>query len=144
MSDNSVCAVNSTEPGDVVSFTQHVRYRMFDELTSNGTNLTAEFDKVHQLLNSMDSAALTTRKLDIEAKEADNGAQILRAHRELANMLGGRDPFLKQADAPLPIAERVTAVDHDAGRLPLIELLPGEDAQYEQPLSINDYVQSEE
>jgi len=135
---------NSTEPGDVVNFTQHMRFRMFDELTDNGVNLTAKFAEVRQLICDMDNAALTTRKLNIEEKDANNGKLALQAFKSIQNMLGNRDPFMVSDDAPLPIAERVDRIEPDNFRLPHVDLLQGEDAQGEQPLSIHHYVPSDD
>lgn len=136
--------VNSTDPADVVQFTQSIRYMMFDELTENGTKLTNNFKDVSQLLRDMDNSALTQRKLNIDEKAVADGREVLEAHLRLQLMLGGRDPFEASPSSPLPIAERFAAPISENPLLPAVTMVPGEDAQGEQQLSISNYVSDDE
>lgn len=135
---------HNTDPIEVNRFTQQMRYRMFDELTVNGTNLSVNIKESMQLLRDMDTAALTSRKLDIDQAKVDTAGQTLESFHRLEEMLQGRNPFELTDKAPLPIAERVRPALPENLRLPSVTLLDGEDAQGEQALSIHHYVPSDD
>lgn len=134
----------STDPMDVVRFTQKTRKRMFDKLTDNGTDVTTHFKEVRGLLADMDITAVTTRKLDIEQQVIDTAGQVQANHKALKEMLGGRDPFRIDANSPLPVAERVEG--QLPGQLPHIPVtfVPGEKHQGEDALVVADFVSVDE
>lgn len=144
MNSELVPDLKSTDPMDVVRFTQTVRKKMFDKMTDSGLDLITSQKEVASLLRDMDQTAVTTRKLDIEQQATDNAGRVLESHRQLREMLGGRDPYKLADDAPLPIAKRVGGAL--PGEVPLIpvEFVPGEkDAQAAQ-LAIADFVKVDE
>lgn len=136
--------LQTTDPMDVVRFTQLTRKRMFDKLTDNGLDVTGSFKEVSSLLRDMDITAVTTRKLDIEQQVIDTASQVQATHRALRNMLGGRDPFLAGPDSPLPIAERVEG--QLPGQIPHFDVsfVPGEKFQGEDILVVSDFVSADE
>lgn len=144
MSELVAAEPNSTNPLEVVEFAQQMRYRMIDDLTNNGQNLTGNFKETSQLLRDMVQTAQVTQKLDIEAKAVDNTTNVLAIHRQLSGMLGHRDPFEAREDAPIPVAQRVQPPLPD--KLPAFDVksVPGEYAQNEQTLAISSFVDVEE
>jgi hypothetical protein len=144
MSQDILTTADLTNPSEAVRFTQRARRVMFDELTEGGAKLTDNFKEVKELLKDVDATALLTRKLDIEESASNEATRALNNHRQLREMLGGRDPFRRDDDSPLPVAERVEGAL--PGQLPNVPVrfVPGELDQGEQQLVVADFVQQAE
>lgn len=136
--------VDTTNPMDVVHFTQRTRKKMFDLLTATPSGLTENFKEVSQLLKDMDGTAVMTRKLDIETQAVEDASRIHATHQRLREQLGGRDIYRRDENSPIPIAERVEGVL--PGQIPNIpvKFVPGEKAMGEQTLVVSDFVSVDE
>lgn len=127
----------STEPNDVLNFTQNVRYAAVDELTQGGTRMPEKMGDLIQVLNGMDQAALTTRKLNIEQSAVDNAVELNDTFRKLQKMMKNEPVDIT------PSVDRIGPPEVDLGNLPDIELMPGEDAQQAQTLNVVDYISND-
>lgn len=123
----------STDPNEVVKFTQQLRYRVVDQLTEHGTKIPGDSAELMSVLRDMDNSALTTRKLNIEEKSANDGRRTIQLYRELRQLFGTATPLADGDGGP----DRNPA---SGVVLPDVEMVPGEDFQGEQPLNVADYV----
>lgn len=132
-----------TDPNAVVKYTQNMRYRIVNDLTNNGTKIPDKIGDLAMVLRDMDQSALTTRKLNIEERAANDGKRTLEAFDKLQAILGGRNPFQADGGGPIPVAART---DHPTQglALPQVQLKPGEDHQGEHQLNVADYVPADE
>lgn len=124
----------STDPNEVVKFTQQLRYRVVDNLTQGGTHIPADSAELMSVLRDMDNSALTTRKLNIEEKSANDGRKTIQMYRELRSMFGNATPLAGGGDSD-------SRPDPTQGvSIPEVPMIPGEDFQGEQALNVADYV----
>ena len=94
-----------------------------------------------QLLRDLDSAALTTRKIDVEERQVDESQRLANAQNELLRMLGGKNPFAVDITAGA-VPPRVARPDPTA--LPEPTLVPDITAQGTQSVNYEDFVTSVE
>lgn len=128
--------VQSTEPADILKFTQNLRYQIVDDLLGPEKRIPADIRDLASIMRDMDQAALTTRKLDIEESDATDGRLAIDTFRRLKQMIAtDRDeskPAIRTRD---PLGNVL---------LPDVSFIPGEDAQGENILNISNYVSAEE
>lgn len=124
----------NVDPAEVVKFTQRLRYQIVDNLTNQGTYIPNDPKELAMVLKDMDQSALTQRKLNIEEQGSNNGRQSLEAYQQLRAMLGSKPFFVEGGPRRDPTAGL---------ELPPVTLVPGEDAQGERVLNIDDYVSPE-
>ena len=125
----------STDPNDVVKFTQQLRYRIVDELTADRTTIPQDTAALAGILRDMDQSALTSRKLNIEEASANDGKRFLETLRRVKDAFAGQNPLVTQEPKEVnPLA---------GVNIPEIEISPLEAAQGEQPLNIHDFVPEE-
>jgi hypothetical protein len=133
-----------TDPMAVVRFTQQMRYMATEKLTVGGTQIPDKMGDLIMLLNGMDQSALTTRKLDIEEKIGDNGAEAIKAVREIREMFGGRDPFLAVGEEREITGERISSILPEGYVPPEVSFKPGERDSGESSLDVSDFVSPDE
>lgn len=133
---------HSVEPEDVVKRTQRLRHRIVDELTDNGRRIPDDPLMLLNVLRDMDQSALTTRKLNIEEKGANDGRKALETFERLESLLGGKDPFRKSDKEVIALPSRKSDV-YQGVNAPEVELNPGEEYQGEQVLKLSDYLDPE-
>jgi hypothetical protein len=124
------------DPGEVVKYTQRIRYQMVGDLTDHGANVRGDNKDLRDLLRDMDKSALTQRQLNIEEGKSQDGRMAIEAYTRFRDMLGA-DPF-GQPDPNVPRRDPTAGL-----KLPEVSLVPGEDHQGEQALNIDDYVSPE-
>lgn len=84
----------STEAADVVKTTQGIRLKILAERLKKGVSEDAkELGLDLQLLRDLDTAALTTRKIDVEERATDAAEQTSNQTNALLKMLDGKNPF---------------------------------------------------
>lgn len=84
----------STDASDVVKTTQSIRLHILAERLKRGVNEDAkELNLDLQLLRDLDSAALTTRKIDVEERSVSDAERASEQTNALLKMLGGSNPF---------------------------------------------------
>lgn len=128
----------STNPSDVLKFTQEFRYKIINKLTNNGTKLPDDIKDVSGLLRDMDQSAQTTRKLDIEEKNGTDGAAALEMFRKLESHFGGRCPFEANEVSDVPRDPTVGV------NIQEVAINPGEDHQGSQSLNVDNYVRNQD
>lgn len=137
-------AERDTSPLRVLNFTQEMRYMATEKLTVGGTQIPDKMGDLIMLLNGMDQAALTTRKLDIEEKISNDGAEAIRAVRDIRNMFGGRDPFLAVGEEREVAGERINPILPEDYTPPEVSFKPGERESGESSLDVSDFVSPDE
>jgi hypothetical protein len=127
----------STEPTDILKFTQSLRYEIVDDLLGVGEyrKIPADLKDLTSVLRDMDGAALTTRKLDIEETSNVDSRTVIDTFRRLRSMMNQGDD-----EGPAPTRQRDPL---EGVRLPSVEFLEGEDASGENILNIANFVSSE-
>jgi len=131
-----VAQQGDVDPGEVVKFTQRLRYQMVGDLTDHGGNIRGDNKELASLLRDMDRSALTQRELNIQEDNRQDGRVAIEAYAKFRGMLG-KDPFSQGGEVQ-------RRRDPTEGLiLPHVELVPGEDQQGEQSLNIDDYVSPE-
>lgn len=133
-----------TNPLSVLNFTQTMRYMATEKLTVGGTQIPDKMGDLIMLLNGMDQAALTTRKLDIEEKISDNGSEAIRAVRDIRAMFGGKDPFLAVSEEREVTGERISPILPEGYVPPEVSFKPGERDAGESSLDVSDFVSPDE
>ncbi|MNB99395.1 hypothetical protein D3C87_981640 [compost metagenome] len=129
----------SVDPSDVIKTTQGIRLRILKSRFAKGI---PEDDKElslnMQLLRDLDSAALTTRKIDVEERSISESERLANANNELLRMLGGKNPFMVDVGTMPAISKR------EVPNLPEPQLVPDITTQGTQPVEYDDFVQSVE
>lgn len=127
--------VNTTDPVEVVNFTQKERLKIYEETHDTKDRL--------RVLNDLDNTALISRKLNIEENVVNDGRKVAAMYDEFRAMLGGNDPLAVDGGGSIqPVARER---DPAAGlSLPKVTLGAGEDHQGEHTLNVTDYVAPEE
>lgn len=133
-----------TDPVAVVKFTQQMRYMAADHLTCGGTQIPDKVGELLMVLNGMDQAALTTRKLDIEEQAAESGHEAIEAVRTIRSMFGNRDPFVAAAQEQEVIGQRINSIIPEGFVPPEVHFKPGEKDQGEAKLDVSDFVSPDE
>lgn len=129
----------SVDPSDVIKTTQGIRLRILKSRFAKGIpSDDKELSLNMQLLRDLDSAALTTRKIDVEEMGVNESERLANASNELLRILGGKNPFAVDVGA-LP-----TTVQRTAAVLPPPQLVPDITTQGTQPVEYDDFVQSVE
>jgi hypothetical protein len=131
------------EPEQVVKFGQRMRKLAFNQVTDHGTNLQGNLGDALQILRDMDAAALTTRKLNIEDKVANDGRKMVEIANAIRKEMGG-DPYAITEENQATVRPRTTSPLPAVRPVIPVELRPGEDAQGEQVLSVANYIREEE
>lgn len=131
-----VAQAGDVDPGEVVKFTQRLRYQMVGDLTDHGGNIRGDNKELASLLRDMDRSALTQRELNIQEDSRQDGRLAIEAYAKFRGMLGA-EPFSQGGT----ITRRRDPTEGLV--LPQVELVPGEDHQGEQSLNIDDYVSPE-
>lgn len=126
----------STDPSDVLKFTQGLRYRIVDDLLGEDRRIPADIKDLTGVLRDMDKAALTTRELDIAESDSTDGRLVIDTFRQLKAMMG------QDADNR-PVKPR-TRSPLDVNALPQVSFIEGEDAQGENILNISNFVTPDE
>lgn len=134
----------NTDPMAVNRFTQQMRYMAIDHLTVGGTRMPDKPGDLIQFLNGMDQSALTTRKLDIEEKISDSGAEAIQAVRAIREMFNGSDPFAAIGSERAIPGERVNPILPEGYIPPQVTFKPGERDQGETMLDVSDFVSQDE
>ncbi|MNP88981.1 hypothetical protein D3C85_13750 [compost metagenome] len=130
----------SVDPLDVIRTTQSIRIAMVkQELQTGLPNIDKDSRDFTQLLRDLDSAALTTRKIDVEERQVDESQRLANAQNELLKMLGGKNPFAVELTAG-PQPPRIQRDDPSA--LPPPVLVPDITVQGTQSVNYETYVQS--
>jgi hypothetical protein len=84
----------STDAADVVKTTQSIRLHILAERLKRGVSEDAkELNVDLQLLRDLDTAALTTRKIDVEERSVSDAERASEQTNALLKMLGGSNPF---------------------------------------------------
>lgn len=131
-----VAQPGDVDPGEVVKFTQRLRYQMVGDLTDHGGNIRGDNKELASLLRDMDRSALTQRELNIQEDSRQDGRMAIEAYAKFRGMLGA-EPFSQGGTV-------TRRRDPTEGLiLPQVELVPGEDHQGEYALNIDDYVSPE-
>jgi hypothetical protein len=133
-----------TDPIAVVKFTQQMRYMAADHITCGGTQIPDKIGDLLMVLNGMDQAALTTRKLDIEEQAAESGHEAIEAVRTIRSMFGNRDPFIAAAQEQDVIGQRINSIIPEGFVPPEVQFKPGEKDQGEAKLDVSDFVSPDE
>lgn len=129
----------SVDPSDVIKTTQGIRLRILKSRFAKGIPADdKELSLNMQLLRDLDSAALTTRKIDVEERSVSESERLANANNELLRMLGGKNPFAVEVGSMPAITQRVVPI------LPPPQLVPDITTQGTQPVEYDDFVQSVE
>lgn len=141
LSDPPMVINESVDPSDVIKTTQGIRMAMVKKALRQGVpELDKDASTLMQVLRDLDTAALTTRKIDVDEQQVNESERLANAQNELLRMLGGKSPFA--VDLTIgnkgPVAKRVEAV------LPEVVLVPDVTAQGTQPVNYDDFVTSVE
>lgn len=133
---------DSTDPLEVIKTTQSIRIAMVKKELKHGVpKVDKDSRDLMQLLRDLDSAALTTRKIDVEERQVDESQRLANAQNELLRMLGGKNPFAVDITAGA-VSPRVARPDPAA--LPEPTLVPDITAQGTQSVNYEDFVTSVE
>jgi hypothetical protein len=129
----------SVDPSDVIKTTQGIRLRILKSRFAKGIpSDDKELSLNMQLLRDLDSAALTTRKIDVEEMGVNESERLANANNELLRILGGKNPFAVELGSA-PVATR-----RSEPVLPPVVLVPDITTQGTQPVEYDDFVQSVE
>lgn len=136
-SDKASIAVNeSVDPSDVIKTTQGVRLKILTSRLRKGVpDDSDDLSDTLQLLRDLDSAALTTRKIDVEERSVSEQERLANASNELLRLLDGRNPFMVEVAGVAPVV-RAPAV------LPSPALVPDITVQGTQAVNYDDFVGS--
>lgn len=127
----------STKPTDVIETTQSLRLQMINKLTDNGTRIPTDPKEVatlNNLLNSADSAALTTRKLDVEEKAVDQASIASANVAAILKEMGG-NPFKRE-----PTEIKGEVISRAPLELPEVVPVPGQMHQGMDTLIYEDFI----
>lgn len=131
---------NSTRPEDVVETTQSIRLLMVKKLTNDGAEIPTDPKEVatlNGLLNSLDTTAQTTRKLDVEEKGIDVASKASANVAAILRQLGG-NPF--RIDHEAIDGEAVRLPDRAPQDLPKVVQVPGQTLQGMDELKYEEFV----
>jgi hypothetical protein len=131
-----VAQQGDVDPGEVVKFTQRLRYQMVGDLTNHGAKISGDNKELASLLRDMDRSALTQRELNIQEDSRQDGRVAIEAYAKFRGLVG-KDPFTQGGT----VQRRRDPTEGVV--LPQVELVPGEDHQGEFALNIDDYVSPE-
>lgn len=136
-SDNLPIDVSdSADPSDVIKTTQGVRLKILTSRLRKGVpDDSGELSDTLQLLRDLDSAALTTRKIDVEERSVSEQERIATASNELLRLLDGRNPFRVEVAGIAPVAR-------EAAVLPPPAIVPGLTVQGTEAVNYDDFVGS--
>lgn len=127
----------STDPSDVIATTQGIRLRMVHHRMSKGiTDDSKELALDLQLLRDLDSAALTTRKIDVEAAGVNEAAVVNQNVRNVIKLLQGKNP----AEVTDASQQRRETPKVDEKDLPAISLVHNHTLQGTEELDYADFV----
>lgn len=129
----------SVDPTDVIKTTQKIRIAMVKQELKQGVPKADKDSQVFmQLLRDLDTAALTTRKIDVEERQLGESERLAQAQNELLRMLDGKNPFVS---IDLPGSPSLVSVARDTVTiLPRPELVPGLMAQGTQPVDVDKFL----
>lgn len=131
---------NSTEPADVIRTTQGVRLQILAHRLKTGISEDAkELNLDLQLLRDLDTAALTTRKIDVEERAVNESERVSEQTNALLKMLNGRNPFavdLQSGEIRSDLIGRSREV-----ALPEAVIVPGHTRQGTEQLAYADFVE---
>jgi hypothetical protein len=114
----------SVDPSDVIKTTQTIRLAMVKQTIKAGLPEVGEGSRDFLgLLRDLDTAALTTRKIDVDEKNGSDAERLAAAHTELLRMMGGKNPFAADIEG-LGKGELTKAV-RSVPELPEPTLVPG-------------------
>lgn len=139
LGDAPMIISDSVDPLDVIKTTQSIRIAMAQKELRHGVpKADKDSREFMQLLRDLDSAALTTRKIDVDERQLGDSERVAQAQQELLRMLDGKNPFVS-IDLPgnpsLITVHRTTVVD-----LPVPEMVPGLTAQGTQPVDADRFL----
>ncbi|QTH80285.1 hypothetical protein PA10_00085 [Pseudomonas phage pPa_SNUABM_DT01] len=137
-SENRPLAVNQdVDPSAVIKTTQGIRLKILEDRFKRGIpSDDKELNLNLQLLRDLDSAALTTRKIDVEEAQGSETERLAQANNELLRMLNGRNPFAVEVGSMPAITQRADP----AAALPAPKLVPDVTTQGTQPVNYDDFV----
>lgn len=117
----------STKPNDVLETTQTILLNLLGNLTEEGGKLPSdpkEVGTVISVVRELNSAAVTTKKLDIEERAVDEATQLARdlieINRNAPGIFHGREMKDIQGEV-VPSPPKL-----DRARVPHVKLLPGQ------------------
>lgn len=129
----------SVDPSDVIKTTQGLRLKILKSRFSQGVSDDGkELALTMQLLRDLDTAALTTRKIDVDERSVSESERLANANNELLRMLGGKNPFMVEVGTMPALSARPAPV------LPEVQLVPDLTTQGTQPVNYDDFVKSVE
>lgn len=130
----------SVDPAAVIKTTQSIRIAMVKKHLKQGApSVDKDSRDFMQLLRDLDSAALTTRKIDVEESALGESERVAQAQNELLRMLGGKNPFVS---IDLPGMPSVATVQREVVILPRPSMVPGLTAQGTQPVDVDKFLVS--
>lgn len=131
-----IAVSDSVDPSDVIKTTQGVRLKILTSRLRQGVpDDSGDLSDTLQLLRDLDSAALTTRKIDVEERSVSEQERLATASNELLRLLDGRNPFMVEVAGVAPVY-REPAV------LPPPALVPDITVQGTQAVNYDDFVGS--
>ncbi|MNZ45896.1 hypothetical protein D3C78_635620 [compost metagenome] len=137
-SENAPIRVDqNVDPSAVIKTTQGIRLKILEDRFKKGIpSDDKELSLNMQLLRDLDSAALTTRKIDVEEAQGSETERLAQANNELLRMLNGRNPFAVEVGTMPPNVKRTDA----AAALPAPVLVPDVTTQGTQPVNYDEFV----
>jgi hypothetical protein len=132
----------SVDPSAVIKTTQSIRIAMAKKHLMKGVPQVGEDSRDFlMLLRDLDSAALTTRKIDVEERQIGEPERLAQAQNELLRMLNGANPFVS---IDLPGSPSLITIHRQstAGILPRPEMVPGLTAQGTQPIDTDKFLKA--
>ncbi|MNO14024.1 hypothetical protein D3C76_36640 [compost metagenome] len=141
--ENRPLAVNQdVDPSAVIKTTQGIRLKILEDRFKRGIpSDDKELNLNMQLLRDLDSAALTTRKIDVDEAQGSETERLAQANNELLRMLNGRNPFAVDVGSiPTTVIQRA---DPEKG-LPEPKLVPDVTVQGTQPVNYESFAASVE
>lgn len=128
----------SVDPAAVINTTQKIRIAMVKKELKHGVpKVDKDSRDFMQLLRDLDSAALTTRKIDVDEAALGESERLAQAQNELLRMLGGKNPFVS---VDLPGIPSLATVQREQTALPRPAMVPGLTAQGTQPVDVDKFL----
>lgn len=138
LGDPPMIISDSVDPADVIKTTQSIRIAMVQKELKHGVpKVDKDSRDFMQLLRDLDTAALTTRKIDVDERQIGEAERVAQAQNELLRMLDGKNPFVS---IDLPGVPSLITVHRESAPLPRPDMVPGLTAQGTQPVDADKFL----